>query len=55
MFVKDSTEAVEELEGREDLALHKNAGDDCRRDPPSRAHGHLKEPLLQRYGASVPT
>lgn len=48
-LVVDGTEAVEELEGRDDLALDQNAGDDCSRGPPARAGRHLKEPLLERY------
>ena len=55
LFVEDSSKAVEELKGREDLALYQHAGDYCRCCPPSRAHRHLEEPLLQRYSASFST
>ncbi len=46
-FECDGAEAVEELEGRDDLALYEDAGRDCCRRPEARAHGHLVEPLLQ--------
>lgn len=45
-FECDGAEAVEELEGRDDLALHEDAGRDCCRRPEARAYGHLVEPLL---------
>lgn len=48
LLMEDGAEAVEQLERSEDLALHQNTGDDCRCGPPSRAHGHLEEPLLER-------
>jgi hypothetical protein len=48
LFVKNGSEAVEELEGREDLALHEDSGDDRGRGPPSRAHGRFEEPLFER-------
>lgn len=45
--MKYRPEAVEQLKRREDLALHQNACDYCRRGPPSRANGHFEEPLLK--------
>lgn len=45
---KDGTEAVEELEGRHDVALDQQACAQSSRHPPSRAHRHLVEPLLKR-------
>ena len=50
--MEDGTEAVEELEGREHLALHEHPRDDGRRGPPARADGHLEEPLLERHSGS---
>lgn len=47
LLMEDSAEAVEELEGCEDLALHQDASDDRGRGPPSCADGHLEEPLFQ--------
>ena len=47
LFVEDSAEAVEELEGGEDLALHEHAGDDGRCCPPSCACGHFEPPLFE--------
>jgi hypothetical protein len=46
--IENGPEAVEELERREDMALHQHARAQGRRHPPPRAHGHLKEPLLER-------
>ena len=48
LLVKDGSEAVEELEWCEDLALDQNTAYHCRSCPPSCADWHLKEPLLQR-------
>ena len=45
---KHRPEAIEQLEGRDDVALHENADHHRRRCPVARAHGHLVEPLLQR-------
>lgn len=44
---EDGPEAVEQLEWGDDVALHQYAGRDCRRGPPSRAHGHFVEPCLE--------
>lgn len=48
---EDGADAVEELEGRDDVALHQHRGTQRYRHPPARAHGHLVEPLLQREAA----
>ena len=45
-FEEDGAETVEELEGRDDVALHQDAGRDCCGRPEARADGHLVEPLL---------
>lgn len=47
-FVEDSPEAVEQLESRDDLALHQGTCEQSSRRPPPRADGHLPEPRLQR-------
>lgn len=47
-LVEDGAEAVEEVEGADDVALHEDAGHYCGRRPVSCAYGHLEEPLLQR-------
>ena len=44
LFVEDGSEAVEELEGGEDLALDEQAGEDCGGCPDSGDDGHLEEP-----------
>lgn len=41
-------EAVEQLVGRHHVALHQQTRAQSSRHPPSRAHGHLVEPLLER-------
>jgi hypothetical protein len=53
---ENSPDAVEELEGRDDVALDQHARAQRRRHPPPCAHGHLVEPLLEREPAhhSVP-
>ena len=43
---KDSPEAVEELEGRDDMTLDEYGCDDRGRGPVSRTGRHLIEPLL---------
>jgi hypothetical protein len=48
---EDGADAVEELEGRDDVALDQHTRTQRRRHPPSCAHGHLEEPLLQREAA----
>jgi len=45
-FEEDGADAVEELERREDAALDQHTRAQRCRHPPSRAHGHLVEPLL---------
>ncbi len=47
ILVEHSAEAVEELEGRYDLALHERGGENgcCR--PPAGAEGHFPEPGLE--------
>jgi hypothetical protein len=45
---EDSSYAVEEVEGRDDVALDHDAAHDCRCRPPA-CHGrHFPKPLLQR-------
>lgn len=45
---EDGAEAVEQLEGRHDVALHQQTCAQSSRHPPPSAHGHLVEPLLER-------
>lgn len=52
---KDGAEGIEELKGRQDVALNQQARHDSGSGPPSRADGHLKEPLLQRQGTQIAT
>jgi hypothetical protein len=53
LLMEDGSEAVEELEGGEDLALHEHARDDCGRRPDSRDDGHLKEPLFEGHALAA--
>ena len=49
--------AVEQLERRDDVALHQHRGAESCRHPPACTHGHLVEPLLERestHHATVP-
>jgi hypothetical protein len=45
---EDGPDTVEELEGRDDVALDQHARTQRCRHPPPCAHGHLIEPLLKR-------
>lgn len=57
VLVEDCTEAVEEVEGVNNMTLDQNARHHCGSCPISSADGHLEEPLLQRElarYASVP-
>lgn len=45
---EDSSYAVEEVEGRYDMALDHDAAHDCRCCPPACHGGHFPKPLLQR-------
>lgn len=45
---KDGPEAVEQLKGRDNVALHQHACTEGGGHPPARAYGHLVEPLLER-------
>ena len=45
---EDGPEAVEELEGRDDVTLHEDAGGHRRRRPPPRAYRQVVEPCLER-------
>ena len=47
-LVEHSAEAVEQLEGRKDLALHQHACEDCRGGPDARDDGHVEEPYSHR-------
>lgn len=44
---EDGAEAVEQLEGSDDVALDEDAGEDGGGRPPSCADGHFIEPLFQ--------
>ena len=48
---------VEQLERRDDVALHQDRGAESCRHPPACTHGHLVEPLFERestHHATVP-
>lgn len=47
-LVPDGAEAVEELKGRNDVALDEYAQNDCDGGPPASANRQLVEPLLER-------
>lgn len=47
-LVEDSAVAVEQLKGRDNVALNQDADDDGNSGPPASAHGQFIEPLLQR-------
>jgi hypothetical protein len=49
---EDGTDAVEELEGRDDVALDQHARAQRCRHPPACAYRHLVEPLLEREAAA---
>ena len=46
-FDEHGAEAVEELEGSDDVTLNQNGGDDCGSGPNSCADWHLVEPLFE--------
>ena len=50
---KDGAERIEELEGRQDVALDQQASDYRCRRPPASADWHLEEPLLQRQTSQI--
>ncbi len=45
---EDSTEAVKELEGRDDVTLYQQRSCDRGGGPPACTDGHFIEPLLER-------
>lgn len=47
-LVEDSAVAVEQLKGRDNVALNQDADDDGNSGPPASAHRQFIEPLLQR-------
>jgi hypothetical protein len=49
---EDGPHTVEQLERRDDVALHQHTRTQRCRHPPASAHGHLVEPLLKREAAS---
>jgi len=54
VFHEHSSKAVEQLVWGDDLALDQQTHGHRRCRPPSRAYGHLVEPLLQRELADMP-
>lgn len=50
-FREDGAEAVEELEGCDDLALYQGARENCSCRPPTGAYWHFPEPGLEREAA----
>jgi hypothetical protein len=47
-FRKDSADTVEEVKGRDDVALYQHAAEDSRGGPPACQWWHFPEPLLER-------
>jgi hypothetical protein len=56
--MENCAEAVEEIEGANDMTLDKNARHHCGSCPVSSANGHFEEPLLKwelAWHTSIPT